>query len=237
MFLNGYWRKRADYNRRADSARASLQGAIDYTRKGREALAAKHYSGEGEGSGLSNFTLDEYEYTVPDLLEPIIAYRAWGVDREGYLQPTIYSPSPIFGKESLIWRPKTPRPSRCWHNDMMADYRGTQFENYFDIAYHSIPGEHCKCGYYAAKLFGNIMRPNCFDHVAVGKVALWGKVIKYSKGYRAEYAYPVEFKIEKLAYTTFNKHRADEVGHLVEEKYGALFRGSTKFRNHFFYRA
>lgn len=78
MFPNGYWRKKADYNRRADSAKAALQEAIAYTRTREDALAAKHCPSPGEGTGL----------VVPDYLEPIIGYRAWEVRNDGILRST-----------------------------------------------------------------------------------------------------------------------------------------------------
>lgn len=38
-----------------------------------------------------------------------------------------------------------------------------------------------------------LLNYNQGDSTITGKVALWGKVIEHEKGYRAQYAYPIEF--------------------------------------------
>lgn len=53
------------------------------------------------------------------------------------------------------------------------------------------PDRNCSCGIYAHKdkMAGYHPSP---PNRAWGKVALWGRVIEHERGYRAEYAYPVE---------------------------------------------
>lgn len=63
----------------------------------------------------------------------------------------------------------------------------------FEIAVvrHEAPDEDCTCGIYAA-----IDDKGVPDSGNVyGKVKLWGKVVPGEKGYRAQYAYPTEFRV------------------------------------------
>lgn len=54
-----------------------------------------------------------------------------------------------------------------------------------------LPFSNCHCGYYALKQPIEKPDANCIS----GKIALWGKIIAHEKGYRAEYAYPVEIEV------------------------------------------
>jgi hypothetical protein len=54
---------------------------------------------------------------------------------------------------------------------------------------HEAPQYDCQCGFYATK------EPD--EHwatysAAYGKVALWGRIVEHERGYRAQYAYPLE---------------------------------------------
>jgi hypothetical protein len=54
---------------------------------------------------------------------------------------------------------------------------------------HEAPQYDCQCGFYATK------EPDeqwATYSVVYGKVALWGRVIEHERGYRAQYAYPLE---------------------------------------------
>lgn len=65
----------------------------------------------------------------------------------------------------------------------------------FDMAYvyredaHDSPGESCKCGIYAV---ADPAPCASYPISVLGRVALWGKVVPGDKGWRAEYAYPLE---------------------------------------------
>ncbi len=57
---------------------------------------------------------------------------------------------------------------------------------------------------------------------------MWGKIIEYTKGWRAEYAYPIDFKIcHDLFLDGPSRYGAKKMGRLVENNYGALFTGYT----------
>jgi hypothetical protein len=61
------------------------------------------------------------------------------------------------------------------------------------------PGESCSCGFYTAKTLPHLRSMGYSSYVEeggdwvtiVGRVALWGKVIEGSQGWRAEFAYPI----------------------------------------------
>lgn len=197
--LSGHWRKGKNYYRRADSAKTALQGAIDYTRTSKD---AEYHSGAREGSSL----------VVPDLLEPIIGYRAWRVDSGGNLMST----GLFYYGHGGGWYPREPQASQCYYDKLL--HYG-----------HKTPQEHCNCGYYAASDFRNIMKGSG-KYAAVGRVAMWGKIIQYTKGWRAEYAYPIEFKMIR-SYYLGSRREARHRGRLVEENYGALFLGLTDWNN------
>lgn len=80
---------------------------------------------------------------------------------------------------------------------------------------HDAPLEGCSCGIYAstdldfarrlaARLAGNV----------VGMVAMWGKVIEYNRGFRAEYAYPVSLEVKA------DRVQSSAIAPKLEELYG-----------------
>ena len=80
---------------------------------------------------------------------------------------------------------------------------------------HAAPAPACRCGIYASKTIGQVEEPLLFlladefwqfaNHmpynrrretwIAAGAVALWGKTIEGTRGYRAQYAYPASLWI------------------------------------------
>jgi hypothetical protein len=54
--------------------------------------------------------------------------------------------------------------------------------------FHRVPGIDCTCGIHATTSTDRLRRTR--DPAAFGTVALWGRVLEHSHGYRAEYGYP-----------------------------------------------
>jgi hypothetical protein len=112
------------------------------------------------------------EFRVPDAVEPIIGWRAWALIGGGGSGPRLSSigypcmwlPGEALAAECL-------RVSRCM----------------------PMPGEECDCGVHALNdldaVIENIPRP-LWPPLVLGRVALWGRVIAGSRGWRAEFAYP-----------------------------------------------
>ncbi len=67
-------------------------------------------------------------------------------------------------------------------------------------ANHDAPHRTCGCGWYALKAAAQVLpwihlrqRMGALPslrRIAIGRVALWGRVIEHAEGYRAEFAYP-----------------------------------------------
>ena len=137
--------------------------------------------GAGEGPGLE--TLDV------DALGPLEGWRAWRVYRAVlWLLPLADIPG--------AWTPE-PEAARCWKP--LYDDRS------LGESPHPAPAPGCHCGYWALRE----LRPEwlagagaigstfaLFDallggRVVLGRVKLWGRVIPYERGWRAEYAKPL----------------------------------------------
>jgi hypothetical protein len=78
------------------------------------------------------------------------------------------------------------------------------------------PGTSCECGVWAFKTRAAaadvvLAYRYCGMAVAVGQVALWGRVVEHEDGYRAQYAYPRELTV----YGAAGDEAAD-----IQEAYG-----------------
>jgi hypothetical protein len=60
--------------------------------------------------------------------------------------------------------------------------------------FHRSPEPGCTCGVHAIKDPSRLARSGRTAAV-VGRVAMWGRVIEHSKGYRAEFAYPSRLRL------------------------------------------
>lgn len=115
--------------------------------------------------------------TIPDLIEPIVGYRAWRV-RDGKLQGVHYP---------VLWEPGHPLAAHCG-----------------SLKDHDSPGEGCTCGIHAARDEEGLRLNYLFGLPDVwGSVALWGRVVVHARGYRAEFGYPLALHVadESLART------------------------------------
>jgi hypothetical protein len=105
--------------------------------------------------------------TVPDYVTPIVGYRGW------LFHPEV---DRLMSGTKEVWHPGRAMKAKCLCLNKPA---------------HTSPQEDCTCGIYAVKL-----REDLFDGFSIyGEVYLWGKVIEYTHGYRAEYAYPKSLKL------------------------------------------
>jgi hypothetical protein len=113
--------------------------------------------------------------------EPIIGWRVWSVlpyeRRGGITEHHLHALNSGGGH----WRP------------------GQRMEAHCRLGVHDAPWPSCQCGLWAlcdrmaAEEQSGIKRGALWNFtVCVGKVALWGRVLEYERGYRAQYAYPQE---------------------------------------------
>jgi len=134
----------------------------------------------------------------------LTGWRCWTVLREeGLLRP--------IWKRGLIWKPRQPFEALCAGDD-------TKFPN--RVAVHPVPDKACHCGLWA------VCHPMLLQEVAwdwkadetlvVGQVALWGRVIEFERGWRAQFGYPTHLYAltddELLAQTLRERYQVPVAG-------------------------
>lgn len=127
--------------------------------------------------------------------DPIVAWRSWLVleaprvarkSRRRYVEAMALSSY----NSHVFWPPRKPMRAHC-----LAAWRGLGQSARFTREPHSAPHLAGMCGIYAVKRASGCPkwggRPEKHP-VVYGQVALWGRVLEFQEGYRAEFAYPVE---------------------------------------------
>ena len=135
---------------------------------------------------------------APDLIAPILGWRAWKVVEENG-EPLLSSV--VFPR---FWRPGEETRAEC--------QPGT----------HTAPQRHCVCGLYAGATAQHA-EPylDGYNHligtspVVLGRVAVWGTVIECSDGWRASHAYPHDLFVPVRGVS----RKPDELG-LALARYG-----------------
>jgi len=122
---------------------------------------------------------------IPDRIGEVMAFRSWNVLLDGHL----------VSLNGSKWRPGGWMVAECSPFNLMA--RGRPGHNVTNI-----PVEGCTCGIYAAKTRAHLadMAYNRYSDYAgeirvLGDVALAGKIIPGSQGYRALKARPVKIYV------------------------------------------
>jgi hypothetical protein len=143
----------------------------------------------------------DQHFQAPDLIEAVEGWRTWEVDPdlpEFGVAPKLRSVT----HREYTWIPRQEARAVCAREpdcDHQVDSDGQPI---------GIPGENCMCGFYAAKTLEHLQGMGYIGRVSrtgqvpvVGQLALWGKVIEGSQGWRAEKAYPVTL------FVPFEHHR------------------------------
>jgi hypothetical protein len=136
---------------------------------------------------------------VPDLIEPLVGWRAWTVERQGTddglrLTSLYYR---------VVWPIGEPLVARCDHPVEVEQGNGSVVIR--DTAPHDdvVPYPTCRCGVRAGKQLGQVLTylpASVLDagtfltktSVVFGRVNLWGAVEEHEVGFRAEKARPSE---------------------------------------------
>jgi hypothetical protein len=124
------------------------------------------------------------DFTVPDSVTPIVAWRYWRLGHDRLLRS-------LTGRHQA-WAPGQALGARCRFDHVdRSDWRYRMVSG-FSVHAHAAPAEGCTCGLYAARDLDHLRGQMLFGlhRMVVGEVALWGKVIPGKHGYRAEFAYP-----------------------------------------------
>lgn len=131
-------------------------------------------------SGLGDHEKDVVYFDT----KPIIGWRAWQIefiDGEPQSVRSITYP--------LRWPPRKIMRAHC-----IFAYQKTQREAFAARPHHSPTVSH-SCGIYSVKTSAQARTwtTAAGQQRIIGKVALWGRVLMYSEGAKAEFAYPVNF--------------------------------------------
>ena len=132
--------------------------------------------------------------TIPDGIEPIVAYRAWSCRVDG-IEPTLHS---LSGDGGGVWNDASDHWVRasCAMFHSMAEAARQAFHKLglpdprlAESDAHAAPAEGCTCGFYALKSATDVFEMfGVGDRILIGRVKLAGKVIEHEFGYRAERA-------------------------------------------------
>ncbi|MFB3739495.1 MAG: hypothetical protein ACE14W_11105 [Candidatus Velamenicoccus archaeovorus] len=106
----------------------------------------------------------------PELTEPVMAWRAWTLStgRRGVRL------EPIAGRRSA-WPPGEPARASCPRHC------------------RPVPGLLCLCGLYATR--DPLLLRQARSPAAIGRVALWGRIVEHDHGYRAAFGYPARLAL------------------------------------------
>lgn len=107
------------------------------------------------------------------LTEPIVGWRGWRVLHPHFL---------VGG--NLVYEPRRRHEARCGHD-------------------HMAPDIECTCGIYSFKSWDELGKQHYLNLDILGEVWLWGRVIEFQYGYRAQFSYPKKLYV--------GKHQTDSV--------------------------
>jgi hypothetical protein len=111
---------------------------------------------------------------APLSIEPVIGWRTWSI---GWNGDGAYLASPM---QVYDWQPMQPNRARC------RSHFGRQ-----------LPNLGCGCGFYAVSHLQRlpVAVASGFSIGAVGSVAMWGRVVEHTAGYRGQLAYPDRIRL------------------------------------------
>jgi hypothetical protein len=111
---------------------------------------------------------------VPDAAAPITGWRAWMLIPGSRTRPRISSIG-----YPCVWEPGEPIQAGCTTCSLA-------------------PGDGCECGIHALKsleaVLNDIPKP-LFPPLVLGRVAIWGRVVVGTRGWRGQFAYPVNLTV------------------------------------------
>jgi len=112
--------------------------------------------------------------SAPLAIEPVIGWRTWSI---GWNGDGVYLASPM---QEYDWQPMQPNRARC------RSHFGRQ-----------LPNLGCGCGFYAVSHLQRlpVAVASTFSIGAVGSVAMWGRVVEHTAGYRGQLAYPDRIRL------------------------------------------
>ncbi len=155
-------------------------------------------------------------------VEPIQGWRAWRLHRTegGLLRIAPTTPR-------SDWTPGVPIHATC----SAAHTREYMVYNPELAAFHRSPEPGCTCGIHAMKYPRRLRRARPGRNAGViGTVAMWGRVIEHTKGWRAEFAYPARLRL--ICVWCLWNARLPGVPDVVLEREGWLRPACSEHRSH-----
>jgi hypothetical protein len=141
--------------------------------------------------------------TVPDTyVEPFVAYRAWNWNAEG-----------ITSLNGSLWKPKEAFEAKCHYAADLCSMRAATLtpsaRKFWQSKAHQVPDLGCTCGMYAGINMQHLIDINYIRRGIHGEVSLWGRLMRHTLGWRAQFAYP-KFFIVPANMIPFNMTLAQE---------------------------
>lgn len=162
--------------------------------------------------------------TEPVVGEPLVGYRAWKVRRRrGLLSlESVYVPARWPFRKKMVAHCMTHGGPRRWHQEIPHVSPAPLYRRPDGAMVHPCHGQ--ACGIYAtndeklARLDGSFKSAVSHDlGGCFGPVRLWGMVVPYERGYRAQFAYPGE---PLTYYPAEGVRDPDELASELAENYG-----------------
>ena len=120
--------------------------------------------------------------------EPFTAYRAWNWTAEG-----------VTSLNGEMWTPKQAFEATCPQTErlrsMQAVCRTAQATAFWGKQRHTVPDPGCTCGMYAGINLKHLIDINYIRRGIHGEVSLWGRLLRHTHGWRAQFAYPKYFVV------------------------------------------
>lgn len=154
-----------------------------------------------------------YLSKVPDTYvppEPFTAYRAWDWCDEG-----------VKSLNGALWTPKEAFEARCpYAKDLQsmkfAAPKTPEAKKFWDKHTHHVPDAKCTCGMYAGINMQHMIDINYIERGIHGEVSLWGRLMRHTLGWRAQFAYPKFFIVPANMIPIKAKEAQERLNTLIE---------------------
>ncbi|MGH7224949.1 MAG: hypothetical protein ACRELF_17130 [Gemmataceae bacterium] len=148
---------------------------------------------------------------VPDTyIEPFTAYRAWNWTEEG-----------VVSLNGEPWTPKQAFEAKCLYADRQRSLKAAavktpEAQEFWDRHQHHVPDPTCTCGMYAGISMRHMIDIGYIGRGIHGEVSLWGRLMRHTLGWRAQYAYPRYFVVPTNMIPVKAEESQERLAKLVE---------------------
>ena len=130
-------------------------------------------------------------FVVPDLIDPILGYRSWTIRVHPSGEPRLCSPY-----RRSTWQPHEVHVATCGSTNWTSPIgiRPTPRA----APGHEVPAAGCTCGVHAWRSRSAALLDAADTRglrAVSGEIALWGGVLKHTRGWRGAFAYPQDLTV------------------------------------------